>query len=433
MKSDLPKVLHKIAGLSMVSHVIRVAESLKPAKIIVVSGPNMPALATEVDGKAEIAIQKTAQGTGDAVKAALPKLKGFTGDVIILNGDGPLITATTLKKLIAAKGKDLLGGLSVLGMQMDDPKGYGRLIRNPDKSLARIVEDKDASPAERQVQICNAGAYCVDGRRLPKWIKQINNKNAQGEYYLTDMVEWAAKDGAVCQVFVTPNAREVLGCNDRAQLAELEGIMQTRMRAAHMANGVTLQDPASIYFSYDTKIGKDCIIEPGVYFGPGVKIASHVHIKAYSHIEGAQIKSGAIIGPFARLRPGTKLEENTKVGNFSEIKNSRIGHGSKINHLSYVGDCVMGSDTNFSAGAIIANYDGFQKYQTKIGKNVMVGVNANLVSPLTIDDGAFVAAGSTITENVPTDSLSLERAETKIKKGWAALYRKRKKAAVKKK
>ena len=435
MKSDLPKVLHKIAGLSMVGHVLNAAQSLRPEKIIVVSGPNMPALAKEVEDRAEIAIQKTAQGTGDAVKSALPKLKGFEGDVIILNGDGPLITPVTLRKLISAKSKDLLGGLSVLGMKMKYPKGYGRFIVNKDKTLARIVEEKDCSAEERKVQICNAGAWCVDGKRLPKWIKKIGNTNAQGEYYLTDLPEVAARDNASTHIYVTPDPEEVLGCNTRAQLAELEAVMQTRLRAAHMAAGVTLQEPSSVYFAWDTKIGRDTLIEPNVYFGPGVKIAAGVHIKAFSHIEGAHVKSGSTVGPFARLRPGARLEEEVRIGNFVEVKNSKVGKGSKINHLGYVGDCEMGDDVNFSAGAITVNYDGFQKHKTKIGKGVMVGSNANLVAPVTIDDGAFVAAGSTITDNLPADALGLERTETEVRKGWAALYRKKQKKskAVKKK
>lgn len=428
MKSSLPKVLHEVAGRPMIGWVIDSAAALKPEKIIVVTGPDMKTLAESV-APHSVAVQEKARGTGDAVRAALPALKGFEGDVLILLGDTPLITSASLKKLVSAKAKDLLGGLAVMGMKLKDPKGYGRLIVKKDGSLEKIVEEKDATAAEKKTALCNSGAFCVDGKRLHKWAAKITSNNAAGEYYITDLPEIAARDNASTHIYITPDAQEVKGCNTRGDLAVLEHIIQQRLREAHLNAGVTLREPKSVYFSYDTKIGRDCIIGPHVVFGPGVKIASGVEIKAFSHIEGAQIKKNASIGPFARLRPGARLEENVRIGNFVEVKNSRIGQGAKINHLAYVGDCLMGAETNFSAGAITVNYDGFQKHKTKIGKGVMVGSNVNLVAPVSIDDGAFIAAGSTITENVPANALSMERSKAEIRTGWAALYRKKKEKA----
>lgn len=422
MKSSRPKVMHEVAHLPMVNWVINAAQSLKPKKIVVVSGPKMPEL--EAAAKPHtIAIQKVRNGTAGAVKAALPALKNFKGDVLILLGDAPLITPRTLKKLIKAKDG---AGISVLGTRLDDPSGYGRLVLGDGGVLEKIVEHKDASAAERRIDVINTGAFCVDGKELAGWIGKVNNKNSQKEYYITDLPEIAAKKGIKTKVAITDDPSEVMGCNSRLDLAEIEAVAQNRLCDAAMARGVTMHDPASVYLAHDTKIAQDVIIEPNVVFGPGVSVAAGTHIKAFSHFEGTKIGKNVTVGPFARLRPGADIAEDVKIGNFVEVKKSAIGKGSKINHLAYVGNCEMGEAVNFSAGAITVNYDGFNKHKTKIGKGAMVGSNANLVAPVSIGNGAFIAAGSTITENVPADALGISREEQGVSKGWAKDYRKKK-------
>jgi bifunctional UDP-N-acetylglucosamine pyrophosphorylase / glucosamine-1-phosphate N-acetyltransferase len=426
MHSALPKVMHPLAGMPMIGWLLHTVEKLEPEKIIVVASSDAKDLHAFVKPHG-IAIQATQDGTGGALRAALPALKDFNGNVLVLLGDTPLLTAATLEKLIAAR-KDKSTGISVLAVELDDPTGYGRIIADKTGILKKIAEEKDATAKEKSVKLVNTGAFCLDGSKLAGWVEKLGTKNAQGEYYITDLPVIAAKKEIKTKVIVVDDALEAKGCNTRADLAVLEAAVQMRLRAGAMAAGVTLVDPTSVYFSYDTEIGADVIIEPQVFFGPGVEIAGGVHIKAFSHLEGARIASGASIGPYARLRPGTDIGEDVRVGNFVEIKKSKIGKGSKINHLAYVGDCTMGKNVNFSAGAITVNYDGFEKHETIIGKDVMIGSNVNLVAPLTIDDGAFVAAGSTITEDVPADSLSIARDEAQVRKGWAAEYRKRKQA-----
>ncbi len=432
MKSDKPKVLHEVAGKPMINWVLDSALKLKPQKIITVIGPDMPALKKAV-APHETVIQKDRNGTGGAVKCALNALKDFKGDVVILLGDCPLITSKTLKGLIKARSEDLLTELSVLSMELEEPKGYGRLITNKDGYVTAIIEEKDAKAKEKAINLVNAGAFCVNSEKLSSWIGKIDSDNAQNEYYLTDIVKIASKEGVNCASFVCKTPSELKGCNSRADLAEIESIFQDNTRNSFMAAGVTMLEPNSVHFHHDTKIAQDCIIEPNVFFGPAVKLEKGVHIKAYSYLEDCIIRSEATIGPFARIRPGTDIGSDARIGNFVEIKKSKIGKGSKIGHLAYVGDTIMGEDVNFSAGAITVNYDGFQKHQTIIGKNVMVGSNVNLVAPVAIDDGAFIAAGSTITEDVPADALSIARDVAEVRQGWAAKYRKLKAAALAKK
>lgn len=431
MKSDAPKVMHALAGRPMISWLIETAEKLAPEKIIVVIGPDMDDL-REAVAPHGVAIQRERNGTGGAVRAALPALKNFDGDVLVLLGDSPLISVKTLKNLIAVRTRDLLTGISVLGVEMPDPAGYGRLVTGKDGTLEKIIEEKDASAKEKQIGLVSTGAFCVDGARLEPWVKKIGSDNAAGEFYFTDLPEIAARDGALTKIYVTPNPDEVRGCNTRLDLAALEGTVQSRMREDALLAGVSMTDPSAVYLHWDTKIARDAKIEPGVFFGPGVEIAEGAHIKAYSHIEGAKIGKNATIGPFARLRPGTDIGADVRIGNFVEIKKSKIGKRSKISHLGYVGDTVMGDDVNFGCGAITVNYDGFEKHQTVIGKGVMVGSNVNLVAPLEIDDGAFIAAGSTITEDVPADALSISRNAAQIREGWASEFRARKAALAKK-
>jgi bifunctional UDP-N-acetylglucosamine pyrophosphorylase/glucosamine-1-phosphate N-acetyltransferase len=432
IKSDQPKVMHTLAGKPMINWIIDTAALLEPEKIITIVGPDMPELEKAVAPHTTV-IQHERNGTGGAVQCALPALEGFNGDVLILLGDCPLIRLETMQSLITAKNQDLLGGLSVLGMTMDNPTGYGRLIEGKKGIITDIIEEKDASDKQRAITTVNAGAFCVDSKQLPEWLNKLDANNAQNELYLTDLAKIASDEGIACNLALCKDPDELIGCNTRADLAKLEGLLQERLRNQHMLAGVTITDPSTVYFHHDTIIGENCLIEPSVFFGPHVTLENNVTIKAFSHLEGATVKAGASIGPFARLRPGTTIGDEARIGNFVEIKNSDIGERSKIGHLAYVGDCLMGEDVNFSAGAITVNYDGFQKHKTHIGKGVMIGSNVNLVAPLAIDDGAFVAAGSTITEDVPADALSIARDAAQIRKGWAAKYRKIKAAAKKRK
>lgn len=424
MKSDLPKVLHKVAGLEMVRWVIKTAESLNPSHIIVVSGPDMPEL-EEAAKPHGTAIQEVRNGTGGAVKAALPHIKKPDSDVVILLGDAPLIQKETIENLVVAK-QNGQASLSVLGAQLDDPTGYGRLIENNEGFLEHIVEEKDANDEQRLIDIVNTGAFCVSGKDLESWLDQLQSNNAQNELYFTDIPAIAAKDGHKTAICVTDNQDEILGCNSRTDLAILESIMQERLRLNALEKGVTMIDPASVFLSHDTRIEQDVTIEPNVFFGSGVHVESGVHIKAFCHIEGAKIGRDTVLGPMARLRPGADIGENVKIGNFVEIKKASIGQNSKISHLAYIGDTEMGQNVNFSCGAITVNYDGFDKFKTKIGDNVMIGSNVSLIAPIEIESGAFVAAGSTISKDVPADALSIERNQPQTRAGWASDFRKQK-------
>lgn len=429
MNSIRPKVMHELAGRPMINWLLDSCDELNPDKIVVVTGPDMPDLEAAVKPH-KTALQKIRNGTGGAVKCAMDELKDFKGSVLILLGDTPLLEASTMKALVAARGDH---DLSVLGCVMDNPFGYGRLILNKDGHLEQIVEEKDADEEHKKVQLVNTGAFCVDGDKLTGWLEQLDDKNAQNEFYITQLPEIIAKEKGISTVAIIEDAAQVHGCNTRADLAALEKTLQQKLRKTHMEAGVSMQDPDTVYLWHDTKLAAGVTLEPNIYFGPEVTLDADVHVKAFSHLEGAHVKSGAILGPFARLRPGSEIGENSKIGNFVEVKKSTIGQGSKINHLAYVGDTTMGEHVNFSAGAITVNYDGFEKHQTIIGKNVMVGSNVNLVAPLQINDGAFVAAGSTITEDVPADALSIARDKGKILKGWASKFRKIKEAALSKK
>ncbi|MBL4803820.1 MAG: bifunctional UDP-N-acetylglucosamine diphosphorylase/glucosamine-1-phosphate N-acetyltransferase GlmU [Alphaproteobacteria bacterium] len=424
MKSDKPKVMHELAGLPMINWLLKSCEALNPDKIIVVTGPDMPELEAAVKPHQTV-VQETRDGTGGAVRVAAPLLAGFDGDVLIVLGDAPLMSENTMRNLVAARGDS---PLSVLGCLLQNPFGYGRLILNEQGFLHAIVEEKDATPEQKTIQLVNTGVFCVDGAQLSGWLEKLDNNNAQGEFYITQLPEIIGSAHKMV-VSVTPDVHETLGCNTRADLATLEGHLQNRLREQFMESGVVMRSPETVHLWHDTQIGEGTFIEPNVIFGPKVKVGKNVTIKGFSHLEGATVKAGAILGPFARLRPDSVIGKDAKIGNFVEIKKSKIGDGSKINHLAYVGDCEMGERVNFSAGAITVNYDGFQKHKTIIGKDVMVGSNVNLVAPLHIDDGAFVAAGSTINEDVPADALSIARDTAKIRKGWAAEFREKMKQA----
>lgn len=431
MKSDQPKVMHTLAGLPMINWLLNTVETLQPAHIITVVGPDMPQLEAAV-APHQTVIQQKRNGTGGALACALPLLKDFTGDILVLLGDTPMMRAETLQNLIATKQANPKNGLSVLGVDLPSPKGFGRLIQNQDGSLQHIIEEKDSTDTQRSVTLVNTGAFCLDAQLTQSWITQINTNNAQGELYITDLPAIAAQDSHTTAIAQASCADEVVGCNTRIDLAALEATAQARLRDAAMLQGVQMLDPSTVHLHHDTIIEADVLIEPNLFCGPAVTIKSGAHIKAFCHFEDCIIGKSAIVGPFARLRPGTVLGEEVRIGNFVEVKKSTIGNRSKINHLGYVGDCVMGEDVNFSAGAITVNYDGFDKHQTTIGNSVMVGSNANLVAPISINDGAFIAAGSTITEDVPADSLSIARDKGQTRQGWASEYRKRKQMTIKK-
>ena len=421
MKSVRPKVLHEIAHRPMLRHVLDATAALQPERTLVVIGKDMAAVAAAA-APAETVVQSPPLGTGHAVKVALEALGDVAGDVLVLVGDVVLITTETLASLIAERRRAPEAAVAVLGMRVSEPNAYGRLMMAADGSLEAIVETRDATPEQRKITLCNSGVIALDGRHARALVGAIENKNVKREYYLTDTIAIARKRGLVCRAIEAP-AEETVGVNSRAELAVAEATMQQRLRAKHMAGGVTLVDPTTVYFSADTEVGRDTVIEPSVIFGPGVRIGEGVEIRAMSHIAGAIIGDGAIVGPFARLRPGTELAAKVHVGNFVEVKAARIGEGSKANHLTYIGDAVVGRAVNIGAGTITCNYDGFLKHETRIEDGVFIGSNAALVAPVTIGADAIVAAGSVITRDVPADALALGRGQQVEKPGAARVLR----------
>lgn len=418
MKSALPKALHPLAGRPMIGWLLESVRALKPERIVTVIGPGMEDLAEAVK-PCRIAVQENRRGTGDAVRAALPALKGFSGDVLILLGDMPLISPATLRALVKSKGA---GELSVLGAVYDPPPAFGRLVTRPDGTLEKIVEHRDCTPAQRKITLCNTGAFCADARRLAAWVPRLKNGNAQKEFYITDIAAMARE----ARVHIASDTDEVRGVNSRADLAVLEGAVQRRLRTKAMENGATLIDPDTVYFSWDTALGRDVTVEPGVFFGPGVTAGDGAHIKAYSHLEGARIGPGCDVGPFARLRPGAKIGAGSRIGNFVEVKNAVLGEGVKAGHLAYIGDAEIGDGVNFSCGAITVNYDGADKHKTVVGAGAMVGSNVNLVAPVAVGKSAYIAAGSTITKDVPAGALAVARARAAVIEGWVEKKKKKK-------
>ena len=421
MKSKIPKVLHRIAGRSLLAHVLHAAKDVGAERAVVVHGPDQQAIQAEaikIIPAAQLALQAERKGTGHAVMQAEAALKDFSGTILVLYGDVPLITADSLRRLLEARGKNTM---AVLAFEAANPYGYGRLITTGNKVQA-IREQKDANETERSISLCNSGIIAIDAKSLWPALAKLRPANAQGELYLTDVVEHVNTQGGTC-VFATCPEAETAGVNDRAQLAAMELQLQQQLRHKAMLAGATLIDPSTVYFSADTKLGSDVIIEPNVFFGPGVTVGDDVEILANSHIEGATIASGARIGPFARLRPGAELGEKSHVGNFVEIKKAKIGKGAKANHLTYIGDAEVGAGSNIGAGTITCNYDGYEKHLTRIGENVFVGSNTALVAPVKVGSGANIAAGSVITQDVPEDALAMTRAELVQKAGWAKRYR----------
>ncbi|MEO1638982.1 MAG: bifunctional UDP-N-acetylglucosamine diphosphorylase/glucosamine-1-phosphate N-acetyltransferase GlmU [Pseudomonadota bacterium] len=417
MQSDLPKVLHPIAGAPMLAHAMRAGAAMEPAKTVIVAGHGAEAVkkaAKAYDPDAEVVIQAEQLGTAHAVAQARDALLGFDGDAIVLYGDTPFIRPETLAAMSAARQTH---DIVVLGFNAADPGRYGRLIVENDQ-LSRIVEFKDATEAERAVTLCNSGVVAAKADVLFDLIDSVGNDNAAGEYYLTDIVGLGATRGLTATV-VTCDESETLGVNSRAELAAAEALFQTNMRAAMQSDGVTLTAPDTVYFAYDTVIGRDTVIEPHVVFGPGVTVESGATLRAFSHLEGCHVSRGAVVGPYARLRPGAELAENVKVGNFVEIKNAQIAEGAKVNHLTYVGDASIGARSNIGAGTITCNYDGVFKHRTVIGEDAFIGSNTMLVAPVSVGDAAMTASGSVITRDVPPGDLAVARARQDNKAGFA--------------
>jgi bifunctional UDP-N-acetylglucosamine pyrophosphorylase/glucosamine-1-phosphate N-acetyltransferase len=438
MMSKKPKVLHPIAGRPMLAQLLATVDALGEEisverRIVVVSPGNGEAIQAAVPG-IELAVQDPPLGTGHAVMATGEQLSGFSGDVLVLFADSPLVSVETLGAMLAARRGASDPAVVVMGFRPQDSAEYARLILDDRGNLQRIVEHRDASEAEREIGLCNSGFMAIDGAILAQLLDGVGNDNAKGEYYLTKIVEIANRMGRRCAV-VEAGEIEAWGVNSRDQLAQAEAVMQNRLRHAAMAAGATLLDPDSVYFCHDTILGQDVTIAPNVFFGPGVWIGDDVVIHAFCHLEGCQIAAGANIGPFARLRPETEIGQGARIGNFVEVKKARIEDGAKVNHLSYIGDARVGAGANIGAGTITCNYDGFLKSFTDIGKGAFIGSNTALVAPVSVGDGAVVGAGSTVTGDVAADALAVERAEQIEWPGWAISYRKRKaaeKAAQKK-
>ena len=420
LKSAKPKVLHEVANKPMIRHVLDVATTLAPERLIVVVAPGMDEVAKAAP-EAEIAVQATQRGTGDAVAAARKQLNNFAGDVLVLYGDTPLVTPATLSRLRAERWRQK-AAVAVIGMRPEEPGPYGRLILGADGSLEAIVETRDATDAQRRIGLCNSGVMAIDGKELFPLIDAITTSNSQAEYYLTDIVAIARRRGLACAA-IEAEAEELMGVNSRAELALAEAAMQRRLRAAAMEAGVTFTAPETVFMSADTRIGRDSVVGPFVVFGPGVSVGEAVAIPAFCHLLGAKIGDHASIGPFARLRPGAALGNHVHIGNFVEVKNARLADGVKANHLSYLGDASIGAKSNIGAGTITCNYDGIDKHRTEIGENVFIGTNTSLVAPVKVGDGAIVAAGSVITEDVPKDALALGRARQVTNKARASAWR----------
>ena len=425
MRSDTHKVLHPIASRPLLLHLLDRVDALGADRRVVVVGKGREQVEAAIAGRdATLAIQAEQKGTGHAVQQAAGALAGYDGPVLILYGDTPFVEAETLRRMLDRLDGENGPGVVVLASCPPDPLKYGRIILGEGDRIARMVEYKDATEEEREVRLCNSGMMAVRARDLFRWLAEVGNDNAAGEYYLPDVVNIAAAEGRDA-VVIEGDPYETAGVNSRAELAHLELEWQRRRRERVLDEGATLIDPESVWFAYDTRLGRDVTVEPHVVFGPGVQVADGATIHAFSHIEGATIGTRASIGPFARIRPGTKLADRTKVGNFVELKKADIGEGAKVNHLSYVGDASVGARANIGAGTITCNYDGFGKYRTEIGAGAFIGSNTALVAPVAVGDGAIVGAGSVISKDVEADSLAIERSEQRGIAGWARRFRER--------
>lgn len=425
MRSDTHKVLHPIASRPLLLHLLDRVDALGADRKVIVVGKGREQVEAAIAGRdAEIAVQAEQKGTGHAVQQAEAALADYPGAVLILYGDTPFVEAATLRRMLDRLDGKKGPGVVVLASRQADPAKYGRIVLGEGDHIARMVEYRDASEEERAINLCNSGMMAVRAADLFRWLGQVSNDNAAGEYYLPDIVNIAAAEGRDAVVIIG-DPYEAAGVNSRAELAHLELEWQRRRREQALEEGATLIDPESVWFAYDTKLGRDVTVEPHVVFGPAVTVGDGATIHAFSHIDGATIGASARIGPFARIRPGTRLAVKSKVGNFVELKKANIGPGAKVNHLSYVGDAEVGANANIGAGTITCNYDGYGKYPTRIGEGAFIGSNSALVAPLTIGAGAVIGAGSVITKDVAADSLALARGEQKGIAGWAKRFRER--------
>jgi bifunctional UDP-N-acetylglucosamine pyrophosphorylase/glucosamine-1-phosphate N-acetyltransferase len=424
MRSARPKVLHAIAGRSLLAHVLDAVSQAGGTMTAVVVGLGADAVAAEAKRilpNAEIFVQAERRGTAHAVLATKTALARAPDDVLVIFGDTPLIRPQTLTRIREALANG--AAVVVLGFRPKNPAGYGRLVVESGELVA-IREDVDASPAERAIELCNGGLMAFAGSTAVAILERIGNDNRKREYYLTDAVAVARAMGLKATVIETEED-DVRGINTNTQLAETGAVLQQRLRNAAMEEGVTLMAPETVFLSSDTKLGREVVVEPFVVFGPGVTVEDNAVIRSFSHLERAHVGKGASVGPYARLRPGAHLQEDVHVGNFVEIKEALIETGAKANHLSYIGDATVGAGANVGAGTITCNYDGVAKHRTEIGKNAFIGSNSALVAPVKIGDGAYVGSGSVITHDVPADALALARGRQVVKEGWTRRWRER--------
>lgn len=435
LKSKLHKVLHNIAGRPIIEHLMAQVQILEPAKTIVIVGDEREQVIDQVSDRAICVVQEPQLGTGHAVAQAKDELAGFEGDVIMLLGDAPFITAKTIIGMLERLRAHDEPAVVVLGFEPDDTLQYGRVITHSDMTIEKMVEFKDANEAERATRLCNSGLMAARSKDLFDLLERVDNDNTQGEYYLPDIVNVAVREGHTCAAVVADKPEEVLGINSRKELAAAERQWQELRREEALENGVTLKAPDTVFFSYDTELATDVTIEPNVVFGPGVKVERGARIRAFSHLEGAHVGEDCEVGPYARLRPGAVMEKASKVGNFVEMKKATLGEGAKANHLSYLGDASVGAGANIGAGTITCNYDGYFKHQTRIGERAFIGSNSSLIAPVSIGADAIVAAGSAVSRDVAAGELRMVRAEQLVKPGWADRFHdamKKKKAAEKK-
>jgi len=418
MKSELHKVLHPIAGRAMLDHLLASVDELGPSRTVLVVGHGREQLEKSVASRASIAVQEPQLGTGHAVQQAEKALAGFDGDVLVLYGDVPFVRAATMRRMLDRLHEADAPPAVVLAFRAADPAAYGRVVSEDGRTVAKMVEFKDASDAERALDLCNSGMMAARAADLFALLGRIGNDNAAGEYYLPDIVMEALKDGRA-SAYVETGEDEVRGINSRGELAAAEAQWQAFRREEAMAEGASLRAPDTVFFSYDTVLGRDVTIGPNVVFGPGVTVADGATIHAFSHLEGARVGASCDVGPFARLRPGTVLGRGVKVGNFVETKKAVLGEGAKANHLTYLGDATVGAGANIGAGTITCNYDGYFKHETVIGERAFIGSNSALVAPVSIGADAIVAAGSTVSRDVASGELRMVRAEQLVKPGWA--------------
>jgi bifunctional UDP-N-acetylglucosamine pyrophosphorylase/glucosamine-1-phosphate N-acetyltransferase len=423
MKSPRPKVLHPVGGRALIDRAIDAAEKLGCARIVVVTGAHAPEVGAYVSkrlGAGSIAVQDPPLGTGHAVRAAEAALKGFKGDVVVTYADTPLLEAAAIAPLFALReaGADV----AVLGFNAADPGAYGRLVTGEGDELLKIVEAKDASAEELEISACNSGVLAAEAGLLFQLLSKVGNANAKREYYLTDVVGLAREAKKSVRLAMAAE-EDVLGVNSQAELAEAERVFQNRARSRLMAEGVSMTAPETVFLAWDTEVAAGARLDPNLVFAPGVKVEEGAWIRAFSHLEGCVVRRGAEVGPYARLRPGADIGPLARVGNFVEVKNVELGAGAKANHLAYLGDGEVGAGANIGAGVIFCNYDGFEKYLTKVGEGAFVGSNSALVAPVSIGAGAYVGSGSVITEDVEPDALALERAPQTAKPGWAERFR----------